>query len=169
MGSKMENVNEELIEESTATKSRKEAASDRKDKGRARRWMEPEIDQLIDLLEEKDCLWDVNKKDYHLRNQCDRAFEEMRNILDIDVAEIKAKISSLRAQLGREIAKTKAKKSGQGLGDNYKSSWIYFDRLQFLVPIMQAGRSKDTLSSRSSTPDSVDILEKLDSPDDSRC
>ena len=32
---------------------------------------------------------------------------------------------------------------------------------------MQAGRSKDTLSSRSSTPDSVDIVEKLDSPDDS--
>ena len=167
MGSEMENVNEELIEESTATKGRKKAASDGKDKGRARRWTEPEIDQLIDLLEEKDCLWDVNKKDYHLRNKRERAFEEMRNILDIDVAEIKAKITSLRAQLGREIAKTKAKKSGQGLGENYKSSWIYFDRLQFLVPIMQAGRSKDTLSSRSSTPDSVDIVEKLDSPDDS--
>ena len=81
MGSEMENVNEELIEESTATKSRKKAASDGKDKGRARRWTEPEIDQLIDLLEEKDCLWDVNKKDYHLRNKRERAFEEMRNIL----------------------------------------------------------------------------------------
>ena len=53
MGSEMENVNEELIEESTATKSRKKAASDGKDKRRARRWTEPEIDQLIDLLEEK--------------------------------------------------------------------------------------------------------------------
>lgn len=42
----------------------------------------------------------------------------MRSILDIDVAEIKAKITSLRAQLGREIAKIKAKKSGQGLGEN---------------------------------------------------
>ena len=163
----MENVNEELIKESTATKSRKKAASDRKDKGRARRWTEPEIDQLIDLLEEKDCLWDVNKKDYHLRNKRERAFEEMRNILDIDVAEIKAKITSLCPQLGREIAKTKAKKSGRGLGENYKSSWIYFDGLQFHVPMMQAGTSKDTLSIWRSTPDSVDILEKLDSPDDS--
>ena len=99
-GSETENVNEELIEESTATKSRKKAASDGKDKRRARRWTEPEIDQLIDLLEEKDCLWDVNKKD-PLRNKRERALEEMRNILDIDVAEIKAKITSLRAQLGR--------------------------------------------------------------------
>ena len=38
------------------------------------------------------------QKDYHVRNKRERAFEEMRNILDIDVAEIKAKITSLRAQ-----------------------------------------------------------------------
>ena len=101
-----------------SNQGRKKAASDGKDRGRARKWTEPEIDQLIDLLEEKDCLWDVRKKDYHLRNKRERAFEEMRDILDIDVAEIKAKITSLRAQLGREIAKTKAKKSGQGLGEN---------------------------------------------------
>ena len=34
-----------------------------------RRWRQPEIDQLIDLLGGKDCLWDVNKKDYHVRNK----------------------------------------------------------------------------------------------------
>ena len=87
-------MNEELIEELTATKGRKKTASDGRARGRARRWTEPEIDQLFDLLEEKDCLWDVNKKDYHLRNKGERAFEEMRDILDIDVAEIKAKITS---------------------------------------------------------------------------
>ena len=41
-----------------------------------------------------------------MRNKCEQVFEEMRDILDIDVAEIKAKITSLRAQLGREIGKT---------------------------------------------------------------
>ena len=56
MVSDMENVNEELIGELTATKSKKKAASDGKDGGRARRWTESEIDQLIDLLGEKDCL-----------------------------------------------------------------------------------------------------------------
>ena len=50
-------------------KGRKKAAGDGKDRGRARRWMEPKIGQVIDLLEEKDCLWDVNKKDYHVRNK----------------------------------------------------------------------------------------------------
>ena len=43
-----------------------------------------------------------------MRNKREQVFEEMRDILDIDVAEIKAKITSLRAQLGREIGKTKA-------------------------------------------------------------
>ena len=97
-----------MNEELTATKGRKKAASDGKDRGRARTWTEPEIDQLIDLLEERNCLWDVNKKDYHVRNKRERVFEEMSDILDIDVAEIKVKITSLRAQLGREIGKTKA-------------------------------------------------------------
>ena len=54
--SEMENVNKELIKELTATKGRKKAASDGKDRGRATSWKEPEIDQLIDLLEERDCL-----------------------------------------------------------------------------------------------------------------
>ena len=62
MASEMENVNEDLIEALTATKGRKKVASDGKDRRRARRWTDPEIDQMIDLLEEKDCLWDVNKK-----------------------------------------------------------------------------------------------------------
>ena len=44
MASEMENVNEELIEELTATKGRKKAAIDGKDRRRARRWTEPEID-----------------------------------------------------------------------------------------------------------------------------
>ena len=54
--SEMENVNKELIKELTTTKGRKKAASDGKDRGRATSWAEPEIDQLIDLLEERDCL-----------------------------------------------------------------------------------------------------------------
>ena len=57
MALEIESMNEEL----TATKGRETAASEGKDRGRARKWMAPEIDQQIDLLEEKDCLWDVNK------------------------------------------------------------------------------------------------------------
>ena len=79
MASEMEIVKEELIEESTANKGRKKAARDGKDRERARRWTEPEIDQLIDLLEEKDCLWDVKKKEYHVRNKRERALEMIKS------------------------------------------------------------------------------------------
>ena len=43
----------------------------------------------------------------------------------------------------REVAKTNQKKSGQGVRENYKSGWIYWDRLQFLIPVIRAGKSKD--------------------------
>ena len=43
----------------------------------------------------------------------------------------------------REVAKTNQKKSGQGVSENYKSGWIYWDRLQFLILVIRAGKSKD--------------------------
>ena len=43
----------------------------------------------------------------------------------------------------REVAKTNQKKSGQGVSENYKSGRIYWDRLQFLIPVIRAGKSKD--------------------------
>ena len=61
------------------------------------------------------------------------------------MADIKAKITSLHAQLGRELAKTRATKSGQGLSHSYKSTWIFWERLQFLTTVPNAGESKDNL------------------------
>ena len=43
----------------------------------------------------------------------------------------------------REVAKTNQKKSGEGVSENYKSGRIYWDRPQFLVPVIRAGKSKD--------------------------
>ena len=90
-------ANKKSIEEQQPKVERKRLVTEKTEEELLRIWTHTEIDQLIDLLEGKDCLWDVNKKDYHVRNKHERAFEEMRNILDIDVAEIKAKITSLRA------------------------------------------------------------------------
>ena len=69
------------------------------------------------------------------------------------MAEIKTKIAGLRAQLGRELSKTRTKRSGQGTSENYKPNWVYWDRLQFLVPVMQVGKSRDNLTSSASQPD----------------
>ena len=47
-------------------------------------------------------------------------------------------------QLGRELAKAKAKKSGQVLtAIIIHSGRLYWDRLQILVAVMRAGKSKD--------------------------
>ena len=74
-----------------------------------------------------------------------RAYEELENQLEIDQSH-QAKIFGLRSQLARELSKkTNNKKSGQALSDNYKSNWIYWDSLQFLVPMMQEGKRKDNL------------------------
>ena len=99
-------------------------------------------ERLIDLLEQKTFLWDVGTKEYHLKNKREKAYEEMRDALDIDVANIKAKIMSIRPQLGKELNKTKTKKSGQGVDENHKSNWVFWQKLQFLIPVMQAGKSR---------------------------
>ena len=39
----------------------------------------------------------------------------------------------------------KAKKSGQSTSENYKPVWLHWEKLQFLIPVMQAGKSKDNL------------------------
>ena len=65
---------------------------------------------LIDMLEQHLCLWNIFEKSYHSRETRKQGFEKLllQSALNISVADIKAKIVSLRAQLGREIAKTKA-------------------------------------------------------------
>ena len=79
-------------------------------------------------------------KDYNNRNRREKIIEEMEEQLQISSSAIKIKIAGLLGQLRRELGKTKAKESGQAL-TNYKSQWLYWDRLEFLVAVMQAGKS----------------------------
>ena len=53
----------------------------------------------------------------------DKAVEEISNAMDISVADIRSNSNDLRAQHGAD--------------ENYKSSWIFSDRLQFLANAMQ--------------------------------
>ncbi len=69
----------------------------------------------------------------------------MSDSLDASPAEIKTKILTLRSQLGREITKVNRTKSGQSTDQLYKSTWMYWDRLQFLRPVLQPGKSRDSL------------------------
>ena len=62
-----------------------------------------------------------------------------------NTASIKAKINGLRGQLGGEVAKVNKTKSGQSTDELYASSWIHYDRLSFLLPVIKSSKSRDTL------------------------
>ena len=113
---------------------------------KARRWSEKEVELLIDEFEKRSCVWDVFEQDYHNREKRERAYLELEEVLGINTSDIKSKVLGLRTQLGREMAKVSNTKSGQSSSENYKSNWIYWEKLQFLRPVIQAGKSKDTLS-----------------------
>ena len=63
-----------------------------------KRWSDHEVEQLIDLLEENSCLWDVSNKDYYLRKKRERAHKQIEEKHGTERAVIKAKITTLRQQ-----------------------------------------------------------------------
>ena len=65
-----------------------------------------------------------------------RAYSSIEEELNISVSHIRNKIVGVRSQLARELAKTNSKKSGKGRHECYKSTWIYWERLQFLKRCM---------------------------------
>ena len=105
-----------------------------------------EIETLIDELEKRSCLWDIFDKEYHNREKRDIAYTELEDILKHTKQDIKTKIAGLRTQLGREISETNCWKSEQATSEKYKSTWVFYDKLQFLRPVTQAAKSKDNLS-----------------------
>ena len=127
----------------TAARKRKALEADKTKKPK---WKSGEIDTLIDELEKRSCLWDVFDKDYHNREKREVAYTELEDILKHTKKDIKTKIVGLRTQLGREIAKTNSCKSGQATSEKYKSTRVFYDKLQFLRPVKQAAKSKDNLS-----------------------
>ena len=109
------------------------------------RWTHEETLKLIECYESRACLWDAFDKEYHSKEKRERALNEIELELDVSVEEIKAKILNLRSQLGRENAKLRRTNSGQSTSELYKTTWPYWEQLQFLQPVMQAGRSRDSI------------------------
>ena len=115
-----------------------------KSKG-GKHWTDEEMSLLIDTSEEKPCLWDVFDKEYTKRDVKEIVYTERESSLDTNIQSIKAKINGLRAQLGREVAKVNKTKIGQSTDELYASSWIHYDRLSFLLPVIKSSKSGDTL------------------------
>lgn len=127
--------NKTEVEKSDAEKGKE----DKKD------WSDESVSLLIDMLEENSCLWDVFHKDYAKRDLKEIAYSSIASVLDTTIASVKSKINSLRTQLGRERTKQCKTKSGQATDELYTSSWVHYERLAFLLPIIGASKSRDTL------------------------
>ena len=142
-----------LKEKDTAKKTKEgndkegNTAKKTKSKGfdRLKDWTDEEISLLIDMLEEKPCLWDVFDKQYTKRDVKEIAYTEIASSLDTNIESIKGKINGLRAQLGKEVAKVNKTKGGHSTDELYASSWIHYDRLSFLLPVIKSSKSRDTL------------------------
>ena len=140
-----------LKEKDTAKKPKEEKEKERntakkiKLKG-GRDWTYEEISLLTDMLEEKPCLWDVFDKEYTKRDVKEIAYTEIDSKFFGYKHRIhQAKINRLRAQLGMEVAKVSKTKSGQSTDELCASSWIHYDRLSFLLPVIKSSKSWDTL------------------------
>ena len=111
----------------------------------AKVWTDDETSLLIDMLEANPCLWDIYHTAYSKRDLKEIAYTEIATSLGTNITSIKAKTNSLRTQFGREMAKEKSTKSGQSTDELYASKWIHYNKLNFLIPVFGASKSRNTL------------------------
>ena len=65
-----------------------------------KKWVDREIEKLIDLQEENSCLWDIFDKSYQKRDLKEKALAAVAKEFDFQIADIKAKWNSIRGQFG---------------------------------------------------------------------
>lgn len=146
-------------EQTKKAKSKKDKKADDKSKA-AKDWTEEEINSLIELLENKSCLWDIYHKDYKKRDLKEIAYSEIATALDTTIPSVKTKINSLRTNLSKEVCKERATKSGQSTDELYVSKWVHYQQLAFLKPVIGASKSRDSLKrTNSQIVDSEEELE----------
>ncbi|CAB4020582.1 Hypothetical predicted protein [Paramuricea clavata] len=115
-----------------------------KGKGK-RKWTNSEIEKLIEQYEEKTCLWDVFSEDYHNIEKTSKAKQEFLEALGVSWKDIQSQMTCLRATLGQNLKKKTHWKSGQGTDEHFRPKWMFWEQLQFLIPIKEARQSRDTL------------------------
>ena len=70
------------------------------------------MSEIIKLLEERICLWDIFHKHYTKIEIKEKSFSDLAEQFYTNIDNIKTKINRLREQLGRELVKEAKTKSG---------------------------------------------------------
>ena len=105
-------------------------------------------------------MWDIYHKDFKKRDLKEIAYSEIATALDTTIPSVKTKINSLRTNLSKEVSKERATKSGQSTDELYVNKWVNYQQLTFLIPIIGASKSRDSLKrTNSQIVDSEEELE----------
>lgn len=119
-----------------------------------RSWTRRETEELINLIQQHQCIFNVKSFEYVDRNKKAQAFNtvllEMK-IMDstLTVEEIKRKWKNLRTQYMQEVRAIKqSKKSGSGVTDVYSPKLWCFQQLSFLESHIETRSSVDNIKAK---------------------
>jgi hypothetical protein len=111
-------------------------------------WSQENVLKLISLYEEKEVLWNVSLKNYHNREEREKALSTISAELDITPNKVKKKLETLRGQYYHETKKQEeSRRSGNGSEQVYKSKWFAYEALHFIRPYTTAKTTKTNLVS----------------------
>ena len=102
------------------------------------KWQTPQIEKLILLIQDEECLYNIKSKEYMDRTKKALALNQIKEKLETDmvgvtVQQIVKKWKNLRGQYVRELRLIEnSKKSGSGKNDVHKPKLWCFDQLKFL-------------------------------------
>ncbi|XP_067648546.1 uncharacterized protein [Eurosta solidaginis] len=117
-------------------------------------WPRALTEELIALLEERECLWDTTCAEYTERETRNAAIREIHAKLveknnQLTTKSIREKIQALRSQFRRELRQIEVSKRDASGGDDgvqnevrTPSMWCY-DKLQFLLPNLKMRYEED--------------------------
>ena len=101
-------------------------------------WPDEAVSLLISLWQSHEVLFNPSHRDYHIRDENNKALASiqtslMENDINVSTKQISNKLSSLKVYFCKERSKIKnSRKSGSGTEDIYKTRWKFYSELQFL-------------------------------------
>lgn len=92
------------------------------------------MDKLIELYEQRPCLWNVEHEDYHNRQKRSLAISEIEKEMGMEKDDIVQKWITLRGQYLRELEKQRKSRSGQSTAELYVSGWKFYKTSRLSSP-----------------------------------
>ncbi|KAL4105069.1 hypothetical protein QTP88_020344 [Uroleucon formosanum] len=102
---------------------------------------------LIRLYGAKDFLWNSKSPLYHNKTVREDAWNEISSLMNLPVAELKKKMTTLQASYRREKSRVaKSLITGSGTHHVYVSKWFAFDEFNFMKGKDIPNETSDTMS-----------------------